>query len=126
MRNEFGKVVLRVVFGLVFFIHGLSKFQDGITNTVEFFNSLGVPGFIAYVVAVVELLGGIAIILGLGTRIINVIFALIMMGAIFTAKLSTGFLGGYEFEIVLLAISVYFIFADKSQLSLDKKLSKEA
>ena len=126
-RNEIGKVILRAVLGLTFFIHGLSKFQGGITNIVGYFDSLGIPGFIAYVVAVIELLGGIALIIGLGTRLITLLFALIMAGAIITAKLSVGFLGngqmaGYELELILLAISIYFVFADRSQLSLDQKL----
>jgi putative oxidoreductase len=128
-KNEIGKVILRVVVGLTFFIHGLSKFQGGISNTVGFFDSLGLPGFTAYVVALVELIGGIALILGLGTRIVTLLFALIMLGAIFTAKLSAGFLGndqmaGYELDLVLLAASIYFVFADGSQLSLDQKFLK--
>jgi putative oxidoreductase len=125
-KNEIGKVILRVIVGLTFFIHGLSKFQGGISNTVGFFDSLGVPGFMAYAVAVIELVGGIALILGLGTRIVTLLFALIMIGAIFTAKLSLGFLGngqmaGYELDLVLLAASLYFVFADKSTFSLDQK-----
>lgn len=126
-KQEIGKVILRAVVGLLFFIHGLSKFQGGISNTVGFFDSLGIPGFMAYVVAVVELLGGIALFLGLGTRIVTLLFALIMIGAIFTAKLSLGFLGngqmaGYELDLVLLAVSIYFVFAEKSKISLDHLL----
>lgn len=125
-KNEIGKVILRAVLGLTIFIHGLSKFQGGISNTVGYFDSLGIPGFMAYVIAVVELLGGIALILGLGTRIVTLLSSLIMIGAIFTAKLSVGFLGngqmaGYELELVLLAVSIYFVLAEKSKVSLDQK-----
>ncbi len=125
-KNEVGKLVLRVVLGLIFFIHGLSKFQGGLTNIEGFFVSIGIPGFMAYIVAVIELVGGIVIILGLGTRIVSILFALIMVGAIFTAKLPVGFLGngqmaGYELELALLAISIYFIFENKSKFSLDRK-----
>lgn len=125
-KNEVGKLVLRVVLGLIFFIHGLSKFQGGLANIEGFFVSIGIPGFMAYIVAVIELVGGIVIILGLGTRIVSILFALIMVGAIFTAKLPVGFLGngqmaGYELELALLAISIYFIFANKSKFSLDRK-----
>ncbi len=128
--NEIGKVILRVVLGLTFFIHGLDKFQGGIANTAGYFDSLGIPGFLAYVVAAIELIGGIALILGIGTRIISILLALIMLGAIFTAKLSLGFLGngqmaGYELDLALLAMSVYFILADKTILSLDSKLANQ-
>jgi putative oxidoreductase len=128
-KNELGQVIVRAMVGLTFFIHGLSKFQGGISNTVDFFDSLGIPGFMAYVVAVIELLGGIAFILGLGTRIVSLLFVFIMIGAIFTVKLSAGFLGngqmaGYELDLILLAISIYFVFADSSQLSLEKMFTR--
>lgn len=126
-KNEVGKVILRVVLGLIFSAHGLSKFQGGITNAVGFFDSLGIPGFMAYVIALIELIGGIALILGIGTRIVAVLFAFIMLGAIFTVKLSAGLLGngqiaGFELELALLAMSIYLVFANKSVLSLDNKL----
>lgn len=128
-KNEIGKIILRVVLGLTFFIHGVVKFQDGISNTVGYFDSLGIPGFMAYVVAIIELVGGIALILGLGTRIVASLIAIIMIGAIFTAKLSLGFLGngqmaGYELDLILLASAIYFIFADRSFLSLDQAFQK--
>jgi len=124
-RNEIGKVILRAVLGLTFFIHGFSKFQGGISNIVSFFDSLGIPGFVAYIVATIELLGGIALILGIGTRIVALLFVLIMLGAIFTTKLSAGFLGngqmaGYELELVLLAVSIYFVLAEKTRFSISK------
>lgn len=102
-KNDAGQVFLRVILGLTFFIHGVSKFQGGIGNTAGFFDSLGIPGFMAYIVAGIELIGGLAVILGLGTRIVSVLFAVIMAGAIFTAKLPAGFLGngqaaGYELD----------------------------
>jgi putative oxidoreductase len=126
-KNEVGIVILRVVLGLIFFVHGLSKFQGGITNTVGFFDSIGIPGFMAYVIALIELIGGIALVLGIGTQIVSVLFAVIMLGAIFTVKLPAGLLGngqmaGYELELALLAMSIYFVFANKSAFSLDNKL----
>ncbi len=125
-RNDASAVVLRVILGLTFFIHGLSKFQGGIGNTAGFFESLGIPGFSAYVVAVIELIGGILLILGIGTRIVSVLFAVIMLGAIFTAKLSAGFLGngqmaGYELELALLAMAIFLAIANSAAFSLGNK-----
>lgn len=129
-NDEIGSFILRIMLGLTFFIHGFVKFQGGITYIVQYFESLGIPGFMAYVVAVIELVGGFVVILGLGTRIVSILFALVMVGAIFTAKLSLGFLGtndmvGYELDLLLLAISVYFIFANKSKWSLDQVYSRK-
>lgn len=131
-KNEIGKFILRIVLGFIFFIHGLSKFQGGISNTAGFFDSLGIPGFMAYMVAMIELVGGIAVILGIGTKIVSVLFAIILLGAIFTAKLPAGLLGngqmaGYELDLILLAASIYFVLAKESALSLENKFfqSKE-
>lgn len=131
-RNDAGAVVLRVILGLTFFIHGLSKFQGGIGNTVGFFESLGILGFLAYVVAIIELIGGIMLILGIGTRIVSGLFVVIMLGAIFTVKLSAGFLGdgqmaGYELELALLAMAIFLAIANSTSFSLGNKFfrSKE-
>lgn len=126
-KNEAGAVILRIILGLTFFIHGFVKFQGGINNTVGFFDSIGIPGFVAYLVAAIELIGGIALILGIGTRIVSVLFAVIMLGAIFTVKLPLGFLGngqmaGYEFELALLAMAIFLAFANRSLFSLDNKI----
>ena len=127
-KQQLATLILRVVFGLMFLIHGIAKFQGGISNTVGYFDSLGLPGFLAYAIAIIELVGGLLLILGLGTRIVGALFAIIMLGAIFTAKLSLGLLGdgvsaGYELELVFLAIGVYFVLANPIILSLDEKLS---
>ena len=50
--------------GLIFVLHGWSKFEGGISGTVGFFESIGIPGFLASVVAIIELVGGAAMILG--------------------------------------------------------------
>ena len=129
-KNDIAKVILRVILGFTFFIHGLVKFQGGIANTAGYFDSLGIPGFMAYVVATIEFLGGLAMILGIGTKIVGILFSIIMIGAIFTAKLSLGFLGngqmaGYELDLILLAASLYFVLADRSVLSVDHKLAQK-
>ena len=123
-KYELGAFILRLVTGLTFLLHGLSKFQGGIENTVGFFSSVGIPGFLAYIVAIIELAGGALMILGLGTRVIGLLFAIVMLGAIFTVKLSAGFMGtdgggGYEFDVTLLAMSLYLGLSGSRMLSLD-------
>ncbi|MFM1655220.1 DoxX family protein [Brevibacillus sp. B_LB10_24] len=118
-REDIGLLLLRVVLGLVFLVHGWSKFQGGIDKTVGFFAMLGLPGILAYIVAVIELVGGLLMILGLGTRVIGALFALVMLGAIFTAKLSAGFLGGYELDLILLAASICLLLAGSTMWACD-------
>lgn len=126
-NNEVVTTILRVFLGATFFIHGLAKFQGGIENTVGFFESLGLPGFSAYMVAIIELVGGAAVVLGIGTRIISILFAIILAVATIKVKLALGFLGngqmaGYELDLALLVLSVYTATTKRSVLSLDNML----
>ncbi|WP_339280620.1 DoxX family protein [Lysinibacillus sp. FSL P2-0066] len=126
MQN-IGSTILRIVLGFIFAVHGFQKFQGGISYTADFFDSLGIPGFMAYIVGIIELVGGISIILGLATRIFGALLAITMIVAIFTAKLSIGFIGadglaGYELDLALGAIALYFALAGPSSFSLDSQL----
>lgn len=47
--------------GVTFFIHGLSKFQGGISNTAGYFDSLGISGLLAYGVVFTKLVEGFAV-----------------------------------------------------------------
>jgi putative oxidoreductase len=121
---QLGTFLLRLMLGLTFFIHGLGKFQSGIDNTVGFFHSMGIPAFFAYAVAVIEFVGGAAMILGFQTRLIGVLFAIVMIGAIFTAKSGAGFTGGYELEVSLFVVSLHMILAGSGAYALDNRLQK--
>ncbi|PLT29911.1 DoxX family protein [Peribacillus deserti] len=64
-RYEVSALILRLILGISFFIHGLTKLQGGIENTVGWFSSIGLPGFLAFGVAVLEVAGEVALMLGL-------------------------------------------------------------
>lgn len=124
-KLEASKLMLRVILGISFFVHGLVKFQGGIENTVGWFDSIGIPGVLAYVVAIIEMVGGFALIIGLGTRIVAALISLVMIGAIFTAKLSVGFLGdgqtaGYELDLAFLAIALFLAINGSKMLAVDQ------
>jgi putative oxidoreductase len=68
-------------------------------------------------------MGGIALIIGLGTRFVSVLYAVLMIGAILKVKLSVGLLGngqmaGYELDLAFLAISLYFAITGSSLFSI--------
>lgn len=114
--------------GIIFIIHGFVKFQDGIENTVGWFSSIGLPGFLAYGVATIELVGGVLLIIGLGTKLISALLAILMIGATLKVKLAVGFLGngqmaGYELDLALLAIALYLTISGSKWLSVSKLLS---
>lgn len=107
MKNnqDLGLLLLRIALGAVFIAHGWSKWQD-MDGTIQFFSTLGLSSMIAYLVATIELLGGFAMLLGFWHRLAGWLLAAIMLGVIITVKGSKGFLGGYEFELTLLLVSV--------------------
>ncbi|USK72470.1 DoxX family protein [Peribacillus asahii] len=124
MKNtqEIGSLLLRLVLGFTFFMHGLDKFQGGVENVAAGFPAMGLPSFLAYIVATIELVGGIALILGFGTRIFAGLMACIMLGAILFVKLDSGFVGGFEFDVALLIIAIQLVLNGSSLLALDSKL----
>jgi putative oxidoreductase len=127
MNNKFeiSTFILRVVLGISFVIHGLTKFQGGIENIVGWFDSIGLPGGLAYVVAVIELVGGLALVFGLGSRVVSILLSLVMIGAMLKVKLAVGFLGndqmaGYELDLAFLAMAVVIAINGSKLFALDQ------
>jgi putative oxidoreductase len=98
----YAALVLRTAMGSLFIAHaGLKLFVFTPAGTAGFFASLGLPGFLAYVVIAVELLGGIALILGIATRLVSLAALPILLGATWVHA-GNGWLfsapgGGWEF-----------------------------
>lgn len=124
-----GLAILRVVVGAVFFVHGFQKlFLMGFGGVADMMEGIGVPapGLFAVVVTLVELLGGLALILGLFTRLAAVSLAVDMLVATLTVHMPNGFSvqnGGYEFTLVLLAASVALAVAGPGEAALDRFLA---
>ncbi|QGH35977.1 DoxX family membrane protein [Gracilibacillus salitolerans] len=123
-KEGIGALLLRVVLGIIFIGHGTDKFQGGIANTAGWFDSIGLPGFLAYIVAGLEVVGGIALILGLATRIVGGLFVLLLLGAIIKVQFAAGFIGGYAYDLALLVISAYLLLNGSKLYSLDKYFIK--
>ncbi len=124
-----GLAILRVVVGIVFFVHGFQKlFLMGFGGVADMMGGFGVPasGLFAVVVTLVELLGGIALILGSATRLAAVLLAVDMLVATLMVHLPNGFSvqnSGYEFTLVLLATSVALAVAGPGEAALDRLLA---
>jgi uncharacterized membrane protein YphA (DoxX/SURF4 family) len=98
-------LLVRVGLALVFIAHGWAKFGD-MEGTVAFFASIGLASFFAYAVAAIELVGGIAMLLGVYTGIAGILLAVTMLGAIGLVKFNGGFFGGYEFDLMLFLAAI--------------------
>lgn len=124
-QHQVAMTILRLALGLSFLLHGLQKMQMGLDKVGGFFASLGLPAFLAYPVGYIELIGGALLILGLFSRYVSIAFGAVMIGAIFTAKLKAGYVGGMELDVVLLAISAYFAISGQSGYGLMNLIAKE-
>ena len=98
---DLGLLLIRVGLALVFIIHGWGKWQN-LDGTVGFFGGLGLAAFFAYLVATVEVLAGLAMLLGVWVDWAGLLLAAVMFTAIYLVKFDMGFVGGYEFDLMLL------------------------
>jgi uncharacterized membrane protein YphA (DoxX/SURF4 family) len=105
VNSDLGILVIRLALALVFIIHGLAKFQN-MDGTIGFFSSLGLIPAIAYLVATVELVGGVLLLLGLFSKWVSLSLAIDMAFAIILVKLQKPFIGGYEYELTLMLVAL--------------------
>lgn len=103
--------VLRAALGLMFIAHALLKYSVfTLPGTAKFFESLGLPGPLAYVTFAAELVGGALILAGLGTRWVSLALVPVLLGATW-AHAGNGWLftaanGGWEYPAFLAAAAI--------------------
>jgi uncharacterized membrane protein YphA (DoxX/SURF4 family) len=102
---DLGLLILRLSLAAIFITHGWLKLAD-LSGTVAFFSTLGLPAVMAYLIAAIEFLGGLAMFLGIFPQIAGWLLALTMVGAIYLVKFPKGLVGGYELDLILLAASL--------------------
>ncbi|MCD8509398.1 MAG: DoxX family protein [Bacillus sp. (in: Bacteria)] len=119
-----GISIVRIIVGVIFFSHGLAKFQNGIGNSITYFESIGISGEMAVIVAVVELGAGAALIVGFATRIAALLLIPVMVGAIFFVHWPEGLIRsaagpGYELNLLLLAVCLHLGLTGSKLFALD-------
>ena len=108
----YAALVLRVTLGALFLLHaGLKLFVFTPAGTAQFFESLGLPGALAYLIIAAETLGGIALIFGFMTRYVALALIPILIGAIVTVHGAAGFFfsnanGGWEYPAYLAVLAI--------------------
>ncbi|MCB9798790.1 DoxX family protein [Candidatus Nomurabacteria bacterium] len=98
--------IARLIIGVLFVMHGYGKLSD-ISATQTMFDNMGIflPKIIGPLVGVLELLGGIALILGAYTATAALILGIIMLGALLFVHLKNGIMGPGGSEMVLVFIA---------------------
>ncbi len=107
LKPDMGAFLLRVSLGIVLLAHSvyLKLFIFTLPGTADFFISIGLPGFLAYLVFLIEAIAGVALILGIKTRFFSALVIPVLLGATW-AHISNGWLftntgGGWEYPLFL-------------------------
>ncbi len=108
----YAALILRVALGVMFLAHSLylKVIVFTVPGTVGFFESLGLPAVTAYLTIGAEILGGIALILGVQTRLVAVALLPVLLGATWVHA-GNGWLfsaegGGWEYPVFLAVAAV--------------------
>jgi len=116
-------LLIRLAVGVIFILAGWGKLT-GIEGTQEFFGNVGIPaaGIMAWVVALVEFVGGLMVLVGYKIRIPAVLLALVMVGAIVFVKLSQGW-SPMRIDVTLLVMALSLYLLGSGAYSIDGKSS---
>jgi len=119
--SDIGLFILRLALAAILIIHGIPKIKNrqGISQYV---GSLGFKPAIFWgtFVAIIEFFGGLFLLLGLFSQIVSFFIALQFLIIIFKVNLKKGFVGGYEFDLLILASSLVILFGSGGAYSLDR------
>lgn len=124
-----GLLILRVVAGVVFFMHGYQKlFDNGISATQTGFDMMGapLPDVTAVIVTFLELVGGVALIAGVMTRVVAALLAVDMVAAFAIVHQENGFFaanGGFELVLLLAGVAVTLVVTGAGAYALDAVLA---
>ena len=126
LTAPYGLMILRVVLGLALAFHGWSKWSGGVDGVAGFFGSVGIPAptLFAWIVTIVELIGGLLLIVGFLTQIVGILVAIDMFFAIVLVRMEGGFLNengiiNFELELLILAAALCLVLSGPGIWSVD-------
>lgn len=136
-----GPVALRATLALVMFPHGAQKVLGwfggyGWSGTMgHFTEQMGLPAPVAAFTILIEFVGPLLLLAGLGTRAVALGFVGIMVGAIATVHGQHGFFmnwygaqqgEGFEYHLLVIGAALALVFAGGGRWSVDRRLAKGA
>ena len=123
-------LVIRLILGLSFWQHGMMKYDMGLSSVGEGFTKMGIPlGSLAGPgITLLELIGSIALVLGIGTRIVAALLVCDMLGAIMFVHGKNGYTGQNGMELVALlgTLALTLALCGAGKFSLDSRIGRRA
>lgn len=117
-----GVAAVRVVMGLILLNAGWGKVAIGLPTVASNFAKMGMPapGVTGPFIALLELVGGALLLVGLAGRWVGLLFAIEFVVAAFVVKLPSAGWAGARLDLMLLAGGVLLFFAGSGRLSIDE------
>jgi len=140
-NNQVAPAILRLVLGVVFFTHGAQKMLGwwggyGFSGTMgAFTHAMGIPAVFAFLAIAAEFFGGLGLILGLLGRVAAFGITCNMLVAIVKVHAANGLFmnwtgnqkgEGFEYHLLVLAMTVAIMIAGSGAFSIDLALSRRA
>lgn len=118
-KADWGLLLIRLTVGGTFLYAGIVKLL-ALGMTVGYFASIGIHPVLTYLVVAGEILGGIIFLLGIYVRFSGVLFAAIMLGAIYYVTWAQGS-ATFQYTLVLLFVSLGMALIGPGAIALKKK-----
>lgn len=121
--NDIVFIGLRSAIGVIFILHGISKFNPGFAENLP---NMGLPAEMQIPLALAELVPGILLIIGVLSRLSASLLSIIMLGAIFMVKGASSITGkgGVELDLILLASALVIMIVGPGRISLAHAIKK--
>ncbi|MBS1599456.1 MAG: DoxX family protein [Bacteroidetes bacterium] len=138
--NDATLLLVRILLGSVMLAHGLQKTFGwfggfGWNNTINYFTgTVGLPAILAIIIILIESVGAILLIAGIGARVNAFLMIIVILGAFFVDHLANGFYmnwfgnhkgEGFEFDILFWAIGILIVVKGAGSWSVDGWLDKK-
>jgi putative oxidoreductase len=135
--NNAGLTIMRLVLGTVFLAHGSQKLLGwfggfGFSGTMKMFESVGMPGALAFLIIMTEFFAGLGLLFGLFTRIAALGIVGLMLGAISMVHFQNGFFmnwmgnqkgEGFEYHLLAIAIALGLVIGGAGPVSADRAIT---
>ncbi|WP_285057154.1 DoxX family protein [Pedobacter ginsengisoli] len=139
--EDYSALIIRLTLGLILWAHGAQKLLGiygghGFGNTMNYFTeTVHLPALIGFLVIVMEFFGSIAIVLGLGTRILSLVVIMLFTGIIITHHWQAGFFmdwfganppgfEGFEFDLLMMGMALSLVISGGGKYAADHFFGK--